>query len=100
MPENMTWITQHKTYHAQPEKNTSMSTFIIQKDNVLRGFLFNYSEQNKLVEQADAVNLAQLDVDARIDAISSAKPIYQIEAALPGSKIRYCGQSLWGTTTL
>jgi hypothetical protein len=43
-PENMTWLTYHKTYHAKPPSNTSMSTFIFQKDTVLRGFLFNYVE--------------------------------------------------------
>lgn len=43
-PENMNWLTFHKSYHAKPPNNTSMSTFIFQKDTVLRGFLFNFAE--------------------------------------------------------
>lgn len=28
MPKHMSYVTYHKTYHAKPEQNTSMSAFI------------------------------------------------------------------------
>lgn len=77
-----------------------MSTFIFQKDTVLRGFLFNFAEQRSLIEQGDATILAQPNEQARIEAITSAKPIYQIDTIKPGAKVRYCAQSLWQNTTL
>ena len=44
MPENMSFLTYHKTYHAKPPRNSSMSTFIFNKDIILRGYLFSYTE--------------------------------------------------------
>lgn len=61
MPEKMTYVTYHKTYHAKPPNNTSMSCFFFQKDIVLRGFMFNYEEQSHQIEVADTVEMAQKD---------------------------------------
>lgn len=44
--------------------------------------------------------MAQLNEQERVEAITSAKPYYSIESVLPGSKVRYCGQTLWQMTTL
>jgi len=77
-----------------------MSTFVCNKDTVIRGYLFSYTEQYNLAEQGDATILAQSDVQARVEAITSAKPIYQIDTVKPGASLRYCAQSLWAYTTL
>lgn len=45
VPENMTFLTYHKTYHGRPPKNSSMSTFVCNKDTILRGYLFSFTEQ-------------------------------------------------------
>lgn len=96
----MTFLTFHKTYHSKPPNNSSMSTFVCNKDTVIRGYLFSYTEQYNLAEQGDATILAQSDVQARVEAITSAKPIYQIDTVKPGASLRYCAQSLWAYTTL
>lgn len=99
MPETMTWITYHKTYHSAPVVNTSMSSFIFQKDTVLRGFLFNWEEKKKSVEEGDATITAQADEQGRAEVITSAKPYYQIDSMLPGAKCIYCAQSQFDTHT-
>ena len=58
MPENMSFMTFHKSYHKKPARNSAMSTFIFNKDTVLRGYLFCYSEQRQLVEQSDVTIIA------------------------------------------
>jgi len=44
VPENMTFLTYHKTYHSKPPRNSCMSTFVCNKDTVIRGYLFSYTE--------------------------------------------------------
>lgn len=61
IPENMTFLTFHKTYHARPPNNSSMSTFVCNKDTVIRGYLFSFTEQYNQAEQGDATILAQPD---------------------------------------
>lgn len=80
-------MTYHKSYHKEPAKNSAMSTFIHNKDTVLRGYLFCYAEQRNLVEQGDVTILAQKDEQGRVEAIKSAKPIYQIDTVKPGAKV-------------
>lgn len=44
--------------------------------------------------------LSQYSSAERLGAVNTVKPYYQIEATLPGTKVRYAGQSVFESTTL
>ena len=57
VPENMTFLVTHKTYHAKPPDNSSMSTFVCNKDTVIRGYLFCYAEQMNQIESISCIKI-------------------------------------------
>lgn len=61
--------------------------------------MFNWEEKRKSVEEGDCVIIAQTDEEGRAEAITTAKPLYQIDSMIPGAKCYYCAQSLFDQHT-